>query len=385
MAVRYEGCELAVLSRCTVKSDHGAYGYSPVTRKQSKLVIKDADELYANMPVGAVRLESKFQQAGQLNVQMTIVGRYESTTTSIFRDDLDGECSEATHVIAALTVGSFTFSAGSDAEISGGASVLGAGGGGKSTALRETIQHDGDDASCARATTGDKSPPEGCGALLQIEVMPLAKGKRPAAPVVFPVLPDASPAFPPADSSVAENTAPLKPIRCRKGERAEDGVCVKLGAKKPATKPALATATPTCMSGQHVFNDRCVDDTPPRSLEPTPAPPTPFVSCLPGSHFDNGGCVVNRAVDPSDDPSVQAGENATERANPWRSTLLYLAIGSGVSAAAFGSAALSSAGKVADGCNAETRTCTSEAADERSKARTFSIVADVSLGVMVLA
>src|SRR5690349_20089989 len=55
VAVRYEGCELAVLPRCTVKSTNGAYSYSPITRKQSKVTIKDADELYANMPVGAVK------------------------------------------------------------------------------------------------------------------------------------------------------------------------------------------------------------------------------------------------------------------------------------------------------------------------------------------
>ena len=45
-----------------------------------------------------------------------------------------------------------------------------AGAGGKSTAKREALQSDGDEAACARASSGDKGPPEGCGALLQIEV-----------------------------------------------------------------------------------------------------------------------------------------------------------------------------------------------------------------------
>ena len=59
VAVRYEGCELAVLPRCTVKTANTSYSYSPITRKTTKVVIKDADELYASMPVGAVKLESK--------------------------------------------------------------------------------------------------------------------------------------------------------------------------------------------------------------------------------------------------------------------------------------------------------------------------------------
>ena len=70
VAVHYVGCELQVLGRCHVKS--GAYAYSPVTRKESRVTIRDEDELYANLPVGAVRLEGKLKSAGQVNVQMTI-------------------------------------------------------------------------------------------------------------------------------------------------------------------------------------------------------------------------------------------------------------------------------------------------------------------------
>jgi hypothetical protein len=183
VAVHYEGCELQVLGRCRVKS--GAYGYSSVTRKQSRITIRDADDLYASMPVGAVRLEGKLQSAGQLNVQMTIVGRYETGATGVSKDDLEGECSDATHLVAALTVGSFTFFAGADAEVAGGASIGSAGAGGRSTAARETLQRDGDEAACSRSTAADTAPPEGCGALLQIEVMPLAT--RTAAVVPAPV------------------------------------------------------------------------------------------------------------------------------------------------------------------------------------------------------
>ncbi len=400
VAVRYEGCELAVLPRCTVKSTNTAYSYSPITRKQSKVVIKDADELYASMPVGAVKLETKLAQSGQLNVQMTIVGRYESTSTNVYREELEGECSEATHVIAALTVGSFTFSAGSDAEIGGGASTLlpGVGGGAKSTAMRETIQHDGDEAACTRATISDKAPPEGCGALLQIEVMPLAKGRKAViAPVPVPVAPLPTPPAP--DPVIAERpTAPVKPPKCKKGERIEDGQCVKPGAKpvvktavKPVVKPSVASVAVTCAFGQHMFNGRCVDDEAAPERTPPPVAPPVQVSCLAGSHLENGACVVDPMTPPPAYPSYGSGGaggptgDPQEHANPWRAVLAYVAVGAGISTTAFGLAALSAAGKVADGCSEEKQTCSPEAQNERGKAKTMAILADVSLGLTVLA
>jgi len=403
VAVRYEGCELAVLPRCTVKSG-GGYGYSPITRKQSKITIKDADELYASMPVGAVKLESKLQLAGQLNVQMTIVGRYESATQNVYREDLEGECAEATHVIAALTVGSFMFSAGSEAEVGGGVSTVvpAVGGGAKSSAARETIQHDGDEASCTRATIADKAPPEGCGALLQIEVMPLAKGVKAAAPVVVPVPAPSLPSPPTPDPVVADKPTAARPPKCKKGERVEAGQCVKPGAKvaavKPVAKPTIASAAATCASGQHAVNGRCVDDAlPPSEPAPEPAPPPPPVtSCLAGSHFENGACVVNPMHTPQPYPGSYGsgyGENGNgngmaepqDRPNPWRTLLVYLAVGGGISATSFGIAALSAAGKVSDGCSAATQTCTQDAADARGKAKTLALVTDVSLGLTIAA
>lgn len=206
VAVRYEGCELEVLARCKVKST--AYGYSPITRKESRITIKDEDDLYASMPVGAARLEGKLKSAGQLNVAMTIVGRYEAAATGVSRDDLEGECGEATHIVAALTVGSFTFFAGADAHVAGSAGLGSAGAGGSSAAARETLQRDGDEAACARASASDTAPPEGCGALLQIEVMPL-RAKVAAAPVPAPIV-EPPPSKPPP-RHVAPTPAPYVP------------------------------------------------------------------------------------------------------------------------------------------------------------------------------
>jgi serine/threonine protein kinase len=168
--VEYSGCQMRVLDRC---SGGGKYNYSPITKKTDHVAIRDTGDLYANVPVGAARLEAKLAKVGELNVEMTMVGRWETAAPSLRSDQLQGDCAGATHVISAVTVGAFTFSAGAEAEVGGGATVLGAGGGAKSTSKRETLSSDGKATACEKATLGDPTPPDECGALIRLEVVPL--------------------------------------------------------------------------------------------------------------------------------------------------------------------------------------------------------------------
>jgi Skp family chaperone for outer membrane proteins len=171
VVVRYEGCDMQVLDGCTTTLK---YAYSPITRKKDRVVMHDSDDLYANVPVGAARLEAKLEKSGELDVDMTLVGRWEAERRGVRFDELQGSCDGATHVVSAITVGSFTFTAGADATAGAGATVLGSGGGANSTSQRETLNADGDEAACAKATLDDKVPPAECGALLRVEVVPLA-------------------------------------------------------------------------------------------------------------------------------------------------------------------------------------------------------------------
>jgi hypothetical protein len=213
VAVSYKGCELQVL-RC-----HGPtqYQYVPLTRKQNRLVIKNEDELYANLPVGAVTLEGKLKTAGQLNVEMTLVGRYELNESSVTRDQLQGDdCDAATHVVGALTVGAFTFSAGSEASVGAGVRVMGVGEGASSSAAKEMLQRDGEDSACQKSTGSDTAPPDGCGALIRLEVLPVREGRR---------------------ASTAR--VDREPVRCARRHHVENGVCVD---DEPSPQP---TSTPS--------------------------------------------------------------------------------------------------------------------------------------------
>ncbi len=149
VVARYLGCELKLLTGCTAP---GRYGYTAYTPKKDTVRIKNEDDLYANMPVGAAKFEAKLATSGELGVQMTLVGRYLAENHVVRTDELKGSCDGATHLVAGLTVGAFEFFAGQ--------------------AKRETLSQDGDAAAC-QASAGKEAPPKGCAALIRIQVIPL--------------------------------------------------------------------------------------------------------------------------------------------------------------------------------------------------------------------
>jgi hypothetical protein len=178
VAVRYVGCEMEVIHRCRLP---GKYAYTAITPKHDTVHIRDLDELYANMPVGAPKLEGKVEHGAKLDVSMTVVGRYEADRTTFSPDQLEGEdCSRATHVVSGMTTGAFELSASASAGVSGEVRVMGAGGGARSSDERETLERDGHEDKCESGGRGS-GPPDGCGAVLRLDVVPL-EAPRPKAP-----------------------------------------------------------------------------------------------------------------------------------------------------------------------------------------------------------
>jgi hypothetical protein len=171
VAVRYRNCEMELITNCSVQ---GSYKYISVTPKSENVRITNADELYAKIPIGAVKLEGKLERDGELNVDMVLVGRHEADRYRFQTSDLEGRCEGATHVVTGLTVGSFVFYSGAGADIGIGGEVKGTGieAGAGSTASRELLSRDGDPAACVQ-TADTSAPPVGCGALLQVEVVPI--------------------------------------------------------------------------------------------------------------------------------------------------------------------------------------------------------------------
>lgn len=199
VAVRYVGCEMQVLGRCTAP---GKYGYASLNPKKSRVKMRNADDLYANIPAYAVKFEGTLARAGELNVEMTIVGRYEADHSSVRLEDLSGDCDGATHVVTGLSVGAFEFFAGAEARAGVSASMGDVGAGAKSESTRETLNADGQESACKGAAAADTIPPYGCGALLGLEVQPIL-GAQPAAAAAAaaPTAPESEPARAPTTTS----------------------------------------------------------------------------------------------------------------------------------------------------------------------------------------
>jgi hypothetical protein len=203
VVVRYTGDAMEMIAQCRVA---GAYSYTPTTRQRDRVTIDNADELYAYLPLGAAELEGKLRSAGQLNVKMTIVGTYNVERAEIRRDELEGDCERATHVVTALTAGAFEFFAGAGAEIGADATAGEAGISAKTDSRREMLNQAGDEEACFAATATDTAPPYGCGALIRVEVARIRPAKPEEAPVA-PVAPE--PPKPPEPQAPADPAPPV--------------------------------------------------------------------------------------------------------------------------------------------------------------------------------
>jgi hypothetical protein len=169
LVVKYLGCELEVLRRCKAPKRF-AYQYTAITPKDELVTMSNAEQLYASIPVYAAKFEGKLQQSGELNAAMTIVGEYGAAGEPPSLDQLEGECTGATHVVTALTVGAFSFFAGSAKAAGVSASVMNVGAGVAKESKNETLSRDGDGKACVASKRGDTNPPDGCGALLRLEL-----------------------------------------------------------------------------------------------------------------------------------------------------------------------------------------------------------------------
>jgi formylglycine-generating enzyme required for sulfatase activity len=175
VVVRFDAGKVEPLFQCSAA---GKYAYYATERKAQVETFKTEAELSVSLPLGAVGFAAALRATGNVSVAMNVVGTLEATTAGAARDELDGSCAGATHVVAALTVGAFEVSAGTLEKASASASGAVGGGSGHAQTRHEVLTRDGEPASCAQSTAADAAPPEGCGALLRIELSPLVEVAR---------------------------------------------------------------------------------------------------------------------------------------------------------------------------------------------------------------
>lgn len=167
VVVRYDGCEMEVLRQCSVP---GNYQYKAVTAKKDRVEIKNEADLYANLALSALKFLADLNRSKELDLQTSIVGQFQAPNTKIDESVFDAdECSEATHLISAVQVGSFHFTALQGVSGGGEAGIPVAGLGGSGGRERRDLASDGDAEVCRESSKGEGAPQE-C-ALIRLELV----------------------------------------------------------------------------------------------------------------------------------------------------------------------------------------------------------------------
>jgi len=165
VVVRYNGRGMDILTGCTVQ---GQYRYARVNTKTDAIEIKDQAALQAKIPLGFVDYRAKLEKAGQLSVNTIVVGQYANTPKSIPQFALAGECAEATHYVAVLSVGAFVFRTAADTEVGVAAQAWSAEAEAEWSQSKSSLNRDGRRSACSQSSDGDTRPPEDCSATIGV-------------------------------------------------------------------------------------------------------------------------------------------------------------------------------------------------------------------------
>lgn len=171
--VRIDGCRARIVDGCTIRRQ---YAFTATARQREVILLSDRDEVATTLPVLALRFGASVMHASELDVAMTVVGRYESGVTPVAASELDGECAGATHVVASFSVGAFVIGTGSTTATEASVEVAR----GRHARERKHLDAAGVEGACAAARRADVSPPDGCSIPLRIELRAL----RPPAEVL---------------------------------------------------------------------------------------------------------------------------------------------------------------------------------------------------------
>lgn len=171
VAVAYDGCHLRLLPGCGID---GHYAFTRTTPSTEEVLVETEEDLYAKLPLGAVKLGAEIRRGSRLEVRYAIVGQRTADRESIEAEQLvhRAECAGATHWVHAMVVGAYELSARDRARASGGAELPGVGGGGgRHEGETRLLRRNGNRSGCVDGTVSADS--RGCQALVRLELVPV--------------------------------------------------------------------------------------------------------------------------------------------------------------------------------------------------------------------
>jgi hypothetical protein len=170
VAVEYSGCEMKVVEGCSIP---GSYGWKQTTLATDTVEIADADELYAKLPLGAIGLEGQLQRSGRLAIRTTVAGQLEIQQVPATDLPNDGACTNVTHFVKSITVGSFRLVSGGAVAGSGSVGVGPVGAGVGSSREESLLREAGNPIHCGEAT--DTAPHPQCASPIQVFLSPVRR------------------------------------------------------------------------------------------------------------------------------------------------------------------------------------------------------------------
>ena len=186
--VSYSCQGIKLINDCKIKgSDKNAYGYIGMTRKEQVVRLQSSDEVRANLPLSGGAIGGELARGSTIDIALVMVGKTKTTLTKPTKDDLEGTCDGATHIVRGATLGAFVMDTGTSAKVRAAAEMFGVSAGAGSTSDKQVKNRDGDITDCAKATPSSEAPPAQCGApirlvLLGISKEPPKEGDAPKAP-----------------------------------------------------------------------------------------------------------------------------------------------------------------------------------------------------------
>jgi hypothetical protein len=221
--VRYAACAIELLRGCSDGGIPGRYGRyrEPffTSGTVESFAMKDQDELWAKLPLGAARFGAAVKVGQSLELRYHVSGVVQATRDAVVRAAIadNPRCAGATHFVSAYNLGAFQLlshkgaAAGAEAGVQGSAGV-----GGTTSSESSNLKQGGSLESC------ETQAQRGCRVPIRLVLQPIdeaapATGDGPAATAFAPYDPP-----PPYDDSPAARAYQLRQSATAK-EKAGDG------------------------------------------------------------------------------------------------------------------------------------------------------------------
>ena len=255
VAVRYQakGCNVELELLPCVAGGPTSYTFKPYSANEHK-VAHSANELFAQLPVGAARLAGSVKGERALRTDYMLAGLYGLPTGQAFKaSDLRGPrevCARATHVVSAVYIGAFAMAAGEARTLEASATLMGAGVGDKSRADVQSLGEEGDADAC-RASQREHKENTGCAVPLRIGLLALERGAAAdtgGATAPTPTVTTAPIPTPPATAAAAATSATPAPPPAAPASLDPEAASAFLGHAKRALAAEAAGSFDECVS-----------------------------------------------------------------------------------------------------------------------------------------